>query len=62
MKDPQKRWLGVGDAAEYMGMKKKSLYNMTGPKSQNPFPVRPKRLGKKLLFDVREIDRYLESI
>jgi predicted DNA-binding transcriptional regulator AlpA len=62
MENPQKRWLGVEDAAEYMGMKKKSLYNRTGPKSEDPFPIKCKRLGKKLLFDRLEIDKYLESI
>jgi predicted DNA-binding transcriptional regulator AlpA len=62
MKEIAKRWLRVDEAAEYVGMKRGSLYNGTSKKSKKPFPVRPKRLGRKILFDVHELDQYLESI
>lgn len=62
MKEITKRWLNVKEAAAYIGIAKGSLYNMTSPKTRVYFPVKPKRVGKRVLFDIKELDAYLESI
>lgn len=56
-----KRLLSVGEAAEYIGISPRSLYNRTGPKSKNPFPVKPKRVGKLVKFDKRELDEWIDN-
>ena len=57
----EKRWLSVEEAAEYVGLAPRTLYNKTGPRAKRPFPVKPKRLGRSVRFDRLEIDRYLEN-
>ena len=56
-----KRWLSVEEAAEYLGLAPRTLYNQTGPRAKRPFPVKPRRLGRSVRFDRLEIDAYLES-
>jgi hypothetical protein len=62
MKDLEKRWCNIKEAAERMTISHRSLYNRVGPKSKNPFPVTPKRVGRRLVFDVKAIDAYMESL
>ena len=57
----EKRWMTVEEVAEYIGFSPRTIYNRTGPRAKNPFPVRPRRLGKAVRFDKREIDRYFET-
>ena len=58
----QKRWYSAKEAADYVGISIRSLYNMTGPKAKRKFPVRPRRVGRLLKFDIRELESYLESL
>ncbi len=58
----EKRMLTVPEAAAYMGISKRTLYDRTGPKSKKPFPVRPKRIGGAVRFDKGELDRWLDSL
>lgn len=64
MAEIQKRLLTVKEAAEYLGIKPRTLYNRIYPKSPNPFPVKPKRIGGngRPLFDIKEIDKYLDTL
>ena len=57
------RWLSVADTAEYLGYAKHSLYNLLSPSNPNkfPFPFKPKRIGRKVVLDKYEIDKYLED-
>jgi excisionase family DNA binding protein len=57
-----KRLLSVDEAAEYLGVSPRTIYNAVAPKSKNPFPVRPKRVGKLVKFDIRDLERYVESL
>ncbi len=61
-KELKPRMLCVGDAALYVGIAPKTLRNRIGPKAPNPFPVKPKRIGGKVLFDLRQLDAYLDSL
>jgi predicted DNA-binding transcriptional regulator AlpA len=57
-----KRLLSIEEASIYLGLSPRTLYNRVAPGSKNPFPVRPKRLGKSVRFDVRDLDRFVESL
>lgn len=59
---PLKRLLSVDEAAEYLGLSPRTIYNAIAPKSKRPFPVRPKRLGKLVKFDLKELERYVDSL
>jgi predicted DNA-binding transcriptional regulator AlpA len=57
-----KRLLSVQDAAVYLGLSARTLYNATGPKAKVPFPVKPRRIGKRVLFDVHDLDRFVDTL
>ena len=56
------RMLSVDSAADYIGIAAKTIRNRIGPRAENPFPVRPKRIGGMVLFDVRDLDAYLDGL
>jgi len=58
----QKRLLSVEEAAAYLGISPRTIYNRTGRKSKNPFPVRARRIGKLVKFDKRDLDAYVEEL
>ena len=57
-----KRLLSVEEAAEYLGIGHRTLYNRTCRRATRPFPVRPKHIGHRVLFDVKELDAYVDSL
>jgi len=57
-----KRLLSVQEAARYLGISPRTIYNGVAPKAKRPFPVKPKRVGKLVKFDIRDLDRYVESL
>ncbi len=57
-----KRMLSVREAAVYLGLSPRTLYNGTAPKSEAPFPVKAKRFGKKVLFDLKDLDAFCDSL
>ena len=57
-----KRLLSIEETAEYLGISPKTIRNRLGPRAPNPFPVKPKRIGKRVLFDVRNLDFYVDSL
>lgn len=57
-----RRLLSVEEAAVYLGLSPRTLYNGVAPKSKDPFPVKAKRLGKRVLFDIHELDRFVDSL
>ncbi len=56
------RMLSVDDAARYIGIAAKTIRNRIGPKATIPFPVKPKHIGGRVLFDVRELDAFLDIL
>ena len=62
MTAPFKRLLSAEETAEYLGISVRTIYNKTGRKAKVKFPVRPKKIGKLLKFDVRELEAYIESL
>jgi predicted DNA-binding transcriptional regulator AlpA len=57
-----KRLLSVQESANYLGLSARTLYNGIAPKSKAPFPVKPKRYGKRVLFDIRDLDQFCDSL
>jgi len=58
----QKRLLSVEETAVYLGLSPRTIYNGVHRKSKNPFPVKPKRIGKLVKFDRIALDNYIDSI
>lgn len=56
------RLLNINQTANYLGLSPKTIRNRLGPRAPNPFPVKPKRVGRKVLFDRRMLDKYINSL
>jgi len=56
------RMLSVRESAGYLGIAEKTLRNRLGLKTENPFPVKSKHIGGKVLFDVKDLDTYLDEL
>ena len=55
------RLLDIPDTAEYLNISSKTIRNRLSDK-ENPFPVQPKRFGKRVLFDIRDLDRFVDEM
>jgi excisionase family DNA binding protein len=58
----QKRLLSVEEAAAYLNLSRRTLYNRVAPKSKNPLPIRVKRIGKLVKFDIKDLEEYVDSL
>jgi hypothetical protein len=56
------RLLSVDQAAAYLSISPKTIRNGLGPKAPDPFPVKPKRAGKRVLFDIKDLDAFVDSM
>ena len=56
------RLLNVDETARYLGIAPKTLRNRLGPRAEHPFPVKPKRIGKKVLFDMKALDAFVDAL
>jgi predicted DNA-binding transcriptional regulator AlpA len=59
---PERRLLTVEEIAAMLSMSPKSIYNGCLRGAKYPFPIKPKRIRRLLRFDVRDVERYLESL
>lgn len=57
-----KRLLSVTEAAEYIGLSPRTLYNLIAPGSDRERPVKPKVHGRKVLFDIKDLDRFADEL
>ena len=62
MNEQSKRLLSVKEAAHYIDLSARTLYNRCAPGTKDPFPVKPIRQGKKVSFDIRDLDQYIERL
>ena len=59
----KKRLLSVKEAARYLGgISERSIYNQIAPKSKKKFPVKPKRIRRRVFFDIKDLDRFIDSL
>lgn len=56
------RLLSVELAAEYLSLSPRTIYNRNVKNAVNPFPVKPKKWGKRVLFDIRDLDRWADTL
>ncbi len=56
------RLMDIPTAAAYIGMAEKTLRNRIGRRAEEPFEVKPKRRGRKVLFDKKDLDRYADQL
>ena len=49
----------IHELAEYLGLSSQTIYNQL---SAETFPIRTKRMGRRLLWDRRDVDRYLDQL
>jgi len=57
-----KRLLSVEETALYLGVSCRTIYNQTGKRAKRPFPVKPKRIGKLVKFDIQDLDNYIDTL
>ena len=57
-----KKYLNVTETAQHLRLSPGTVYNGTSPKSKNPFPIPFKRIGRKILFDIQDINRFMEGV
>lgn len=57
-----KRLLSVEETAKYLGLSPRTIYNGVCRRAKKRFPVKPKRVGKLVKFDIRDLDIYIESL
>ena len=57
-----KRLLNVVETAAYLNVSPRTIYNGIARKSIKPFPVKCKRIGSKPLFDIRDLEAYVDSL
>ena len=62
MKKQDKRLFSVEEAAHYLGISPRTIYNQIGRKAKKKFPVKAKRVGKLVKFDIRDLESYIESL
>ena len=61
-KSALKRLLTVRETAEYLGIATGHLYNLISANAKKPFPVKPKRIGGAVRFDIKALDKYIEAL
>ena len=59
---PIKRLLTVDECAFVLGISAQTIRNGLCRRTNKPFPIKPKRPFGKPMFDVRDIDRFLDSL
>ncbi|MCX5846712.1 MAG: helix-turn-helix domain-containing protein [Deltaproteobacteria bacterium] len=52
----QQRFYPIPDAAKFLGVSEQFLYNGTSRKSKKPLQIPFKRIGGKILFDLRDLE------
>jgi excisionase family DNA binding protein len=55
----KKRMLGVKELSEYLGLKAQTIYNKI---SAGTFPIKHRRIGRLLKWDIQDVDLYLDSL
>jgi hypothetical protein len=59
---PWPRLLSVDLAAAYLSISPKTIRNGLSKDAEKPFPVKPKKYGKRVLFDIYDLDAYVDGL
>ena len=60
--DIKPRLLSVEQTAKYLSIAPKTLRNRLGPRAPSPFPVRPKKIGGRVLFDIKDLNGFIDEL
>ena len=55
----ERRMFGIKEISDYLGISAQSIYNQL---SAGTFPIKTKRIGRRLKFDRRDVDHYLDKL
>jgi excisionase family DNA binding protein len=58
----KKRLLSVKETAVILGISDRYIYNRVHRKAKRKFPIKPKRIGRLVKFDRRDVEAFLESL
>ena len=58
----KKRLLSAEETAAFLGISVRTIYNQTSRKAKIKFPIKPKRIGRRILFDLRDLEHYVDSL
>jgi len=58
----EKRLLDIDQTANYLSISPKTIRNGLGPRAKKPFPVKPKRFGRKVLFDIEDLKQFVKEL
>jgi predicted DNA-binding transcriptional regulator AlpA len=61
-KHPEKRLLNVKETARFLGVSPRSIYNQVARKAKKRFPIKVKRIGRLIRFDLRDVEKYIENL
>jgi predicted DNA-binding transcriptional regulator AlpA len=56
------RLLTIPQAARYLGIGTQTLYNRIAPGAKDPFPIKPKPIGRLRRFDREQLDAFIDSL
>ena len=54
--------LSVEETAKRLGIAAQTIYNGISMKSNRGFPLKPKRWGRKVLFDSMDVEKFIDSL
>lgn len=54
-----KRMLDINDLSERIGLKPQTIRNKL---NCGTFPIKTKKIGRKLLWDIQDVDRFLDGL
>ena len=55
----ERRMFGINELADYIGLSPQTIYNRL---SAGTFPIKSTRLGRRLKWDRKDIDHYLDKL
>lgn len=61
-KDNKDKLLTPDEVADILQISVGTIRNRCAPKSKNPFPIRVKRVARKLRFSEKEVQEYIKTI
>jgi predicted DNA-binding transcriptional regulator AlpA len=59
---PRRRLLNINETATYLGISARTIRNTTGRKAVRHFPIKPVRLGGRVLFRQEDLDRFIDEM
>ncbi len=58
----KKQLLTVEEVAKALKISVRTIYSRCAPKSKDPFPIRVRRFGKLLRFELQDVNDYIDTL